>query len=258
MKICKKCGNHNNDDSNFCNRCGFTQFDIVQQVPPMNNMQNQAAVNEQGNKRVKKKDKNAKIAIIICASFLIISFLSAISQSSNNNNDNRIESTEQEESSITKQEEVTADTVEETMIVESEETVEETIEETLEEPEMTEEEYKALCQEYKYKDVVRTPENYIGEKIHIKLKVSSVKEAGLLNGYQKYYFAWSNDEYDMWFGDEYIIMDKRYNKDELKILEGDIIEVWGEIANTEHTTSLIVNSKELFSIDMRYSKLISD
>lgn len=128
----------------------------------------------------------------------------------------------------------------------------EVAEEVIEE---TEEEYKASCEEYKYKDVLRNPEDYVGKRIKITVKISTVHEASWLND-TKYYFAYSKSDYG-WYGDKYGIFDKRENQG-LKLLEDDIITVYGEIADPEYTTSLIVSGSELFCIDMKYIDFISE
>lgn len=116
-------------------------------------------------------------------------------------------------------------------------------------------EYIKSCREYGYKKVLRNPDKYIGKKIKIRVRISSVHEKSFLNS-TKYYFANSKGEYG-WYGDQYGIFDKR-DAEKPKLLEDDIIEVYGEIAEPEETSSLIVNSQELFCIDMKYVKLISE
>lgn len=116
-------------------------------------------------------------------------------------------------------------------------------------------EYIASCKEYSYKDVLRNPNDYVGKKVKVRLKISSVHEEGVLND-TKYYFAYSESEYG-WYGDMYAVFDKR-TSDDLKLLEDDIIEVYGEIAEPEETVSLIVNSSEVFAIDMKYVKLLDE
>ena len=124
------------------------------------------------------------------------------------------------------------------------------------EPIETEEEYKASCQEYKYKDVLRNPEEYIGKRIKVTVKISSVHENSLLND-GKYYFAYSNDEYGWWNGDRYGVFDRREIQDP-KLLEEDIITVYGDISDPEYTSSLIITSSEVFCIDMKYIDFISE
>lgn len=125
--------------------------------------------------------------------------------------------------------------------------------------ELTESEYKNACKEYKYKDVLRNPENYIGQKIVITVQISTVMSKSWLNP-TIYYFAYSEYEpgTDIYMGDRYAIFDKRKNQDELKLLEDDVIRVWGEIIQPEETTSLIVNPEEVFCIDMKYVELIKE
>ena len=142
---------------------------------------------------------------------------------------------------------------------ESNESTEKKDEKTVEstpEPTKTKKEYMKSCKTYKYKKVLRNPDKYIGKRVKIKVKISSVHEKGLLTP-TKYYLAYSNDEYDMWLGDQYGIFEKR-DSEEPKLLEDDVVEVYGEIVEPEETSSLIVNSQELFCIDMKYAKLISE
>lgn len=145
--------------------------------------------------------------------------------------------------------------------VEIEEFVEETVEETTEKPqpevpEISMEEYIAACQEYNYKDILRNPSDYVGQKVKVVVEISSVHEATWLYN-NKYYFANSEGEYGYFTGDRYAIIDKRYDNS-LKLLDEDVILVYGEIAEPEETKSYIVNSQELFTIDMRYAELLDE
>ena len=65
------------------------------------------------------------------------------------------------------------------------------------------------------------------------------------------------DEDGMWYGYEYGIFEKRDSEDP-KLLEDDVITVYGEISEPRETQSFIVNSEELFCIDMKYVDLISE
>lgn len=119
----------------------------------------------------------------------------------------------------------------------------------------TEDEYKASCEEFKYKDVLRNPNDYVGKRIKISIEISSVHEASWLND-TKYYFGNSENEYG-WYGDRYAIFDERYDSD-LRLLSDDVITVYGEIAEPEYTSSLILASEEILTIKMRYVELISE
>lgn len=153
----------------------------------------------------------------------------------------------------------TSDNTETTSI---EQTVEENeqsevVDTVAEEPQETEEEYRASCQEYAYKDVLRNPDDYIGERVKITVKISSVHSEDFTTPI-KYYFAYSdNDGSGYYWGDRYGVFDCREIQ-EPKLLQDDIIIVYGEISKPKETTSLIVNSEELFCIDMKYVDLIAE
>lgn len=150
-------------------------------------------------------------------------------------------------------EEINEPTTEITTEATTEATTEEKAE--LQEPEETEEEYRESCQEYKFKDVLRNPEDYVGKRVKITIQISSVHEESILNA-TKYYFGYSENEYG-YYGDCYAIFDERENLDP-KLLSEDVITVYGEIAEPEYTSSLILNSEEVFSIKMKYVDLIDE
>lgn len=154
--------------------------------------------------------------------------------------------------------------IEEPQIIQEAPTIETPVDDVLDQieepPTETMEEYKSSCQEINYKDVLRNPDNFIGQRVKIEIKVSSVHEASWLNN-TKYYFGNSyNNDYEEYWGNEYGVYDLRDTSNEswFKILEDDVIMVYGEVAGTEHTKSLILNSQELFVIDMKYAELISE
>lgn len=120
----------------------------------------------------------------------------------------------------------------------------------------TEEDYKSSCQEYKYKDVLRNPSDYVGKRVKVKVEISTVHEKSMFNDV-KYYFAYDQGEYGYFTGDRYGIFDKR-EAENPKLLSDDIIVVYGEIADPEYTKSLIISSSELFCIDMKYIDFISE
>lgn len=122
----------------------------------------------------------------------------------------------------------------------------------------TEEDYKNSCQEFNYKDVLRNPDDYVGKRICIEIKISNVFSEDWSTPI-KYYFGYSKSDpdYEYYYGDRYAVFDYRYDNS-LKLLQDDVIIVWGEISKPQETTSLIVNSEEVFCIDMKYAELISE
>lgn len=119
----------------------------------------------------------------------------------------------------------------------------------------SQEEYKNSCQEYSYKDVLRNPEEYLGKRVKVKLKINSVHEKGLFNP-QKYYLAYSEGEYG-WYGNLYGVFDLR-DETEFKILSEDIIVVYGEIISPKYTSSIVLSSEEIFCMEMKYADLIKE
>lgn len=122
-----------------------------------------------------------------------------------------------------------------------------------------EKKFRESCEEYNYKDVLRNPDDYVGKKVKIEVKISSVHNESWLNS-DKYYFARSREdaEDDYFWGDEYAVIDKREDTDDPKLLEDDVIMVYGTIAEPEETKSLILNSEEVFCIDMKYVDLLAE
>ena len=125
--------------------------------------------------------------------------------------------------------------------------------------EKQEKKFRESCKEYKYKDVLRNPGDYVGEKVKIEVKISSVHNESWLNS-EKYYFARSREdaEDDYFWGDNYAVIDKREDTDDPKLLDDDVIMVYGTIAEPEETKSFILNSQELFCIDMKYVDLLAE
>lgn len=197
-----------------------------------------------------KMEKQGKIVAGLILSILsliiaivMIAGLAAVGRSSNKGNDSTPPVSAEAEVEPTEQEQP-----------EAEEQPQENQEEP-EEQQISAEEYKAQCQEFNYKDVLRNPDDYVGQKVKVTVKVSSVHQESF--GMPKYYFAYANDDMDWWLGDEYGIFEYRAEGD-FKILEDDIITVYGEISNPKETKSSILNSRELFCIDMKYADLIEE
>lgn len=197
----------------------------------------------------KKQGGILKWVIIVLVILVIIGSAGGAEEDKNNENA-VVESTENKEHEVSVKEteqEITEENLEETEEV--------LTEENFVEPEETEEEYKASCEEYKYKDVLRNPEDYIGKRIKVTVKISTVHEASWLND-TKYYFAYTKNDYG-WYGDCYGVFDERTEQNP-KLLADDVITVYGEISDPEYTTSLIVSGSELFCIDMKYIDFISE
>ena len=105
-------------------------------------------------------------------------------------------------------------------------------------PEISEDDYKAECQTVDYKELCRYPEKYEGTKIVVKVKVSQIIDANF-SGSEK---AW-----------------RTYTDDAVKILEDDIITVYGEFTGLEEITrALTSTTDELPRIEVKYADLVEE
>lgn len=202
-----------------------------------------------------RKKQGGKLKWIIIAVVVLVIIGSMAGGSDESNNSNVASSSTNKTTVETSNEKNTIEDNVSNSNTEVEEIIEIETETVIEEPIETEEEYKASCEEYKYKDVLRNPEDYVGKRIKVTVKISTVHEASWLND-GKYYFAYSESDYG-WYGDKYGIFDRREEQNP-KLLEDDVITVYGEISDPEYTTSLIISSSELFCIDMKYIDFISE
>lgn len=144
--------------------------------------------------------------------------------------------------------------------LESTETPEPTIDSTPE-PEITLSEIKEQSQELNYKDVMRNPDNYVGQYFCVTVKVSTVENGSLFSGYDKAYKAYTNDDYNLWLGDLIYLLDNRDAKSEeyIKILEDDIITVYGRFDSLVETKNALNGTKgEEMSLQILYVELVSE
>ena len=286
MIICKECGKEFSDKANACPNCGCPIWDAY--TPPIRNTpQNVSLVNRQESKpkeennNNKKKNSTLSAWAAICALFTCTSFigfiLGLIDLSKKDDTQKHTGSwfaiiffvimcilafatsgEEEDDTEINNNKVVVENVNEENNVIQNEKmkNTEEPV--TTEEPIETEEEYKASCQEYNYKDVLRNPDDYIGKRIFITIEISSVFSEDWSTPI-KYYFgnSKSSEDSEYYYGDRYAVFDYRYDNS-LKLLQDDVITVWGEISKPQETTSLIVNSEELFCIDMKYVELIAE
>ena len=94
-------------------------------------------------------------------------------------------------------------------------------------PEISEEDFKASCQDFDYKTIARNPDNYIGQNFKLTVQVMSTANGGFFDDYDQYYKTYTADEYGNYFNDLVYVMDKQdtTSSSYLKILDKDIITV---------------------------------
>lgn len=125
-------------------------------------------------------------------------------------------------------------------------------------PEISEDDYKAECQTVDYKELCRYPEKYEGTKVAVKVKVSQIIDANFSGSEKAWRTYTDNSGYGFYADDEYYMLDKR-GGDAVKILEDDIITVYGEFTGLEKITrALTSTTDELPRIEVKYADLVEE
>lgn len=119
-------------------------------------------------------------------------------------------------------------------------------------------EFIKACKTAKYKDLMRNPDDYKGNKFKVKGKIEQTMDGGFLDN-TKYYRVLVDVDGDGYYIDnvEYYVADKRIDK-KPKLLDDDVIELFGTFKGTEKLTRVLGNSDEIPKIEMKYVKLISE
>lgn len=124
------------------------------------------------------------------------------------------------------------------------------------EPELSENEYKAACEVIPYKDLCRYPDQYVGTKIAVQVKVQQIMDAGWLSNDNAWRVQTDNDGYGLYLDDEYYAIDKRA-EGSVKVLTDDIVVIYGEFTGTTEVTRALTNTTdEIPSIDVKYADLV--
>lgn len=108
--------------------------------------------------------------------------------------------------------------------------------------------------DFDYKDLIRNEKENVGKKIELEVKVQQIMQEGGIT----YYRAYTNDEYDFWLGNEFIIFDKRKD-DKTKILADDILKVYGEYSGTETIVRALTGTGEdVPAVNMYYADFLDE
>lgn len=116
---------------------------------------------------------------------------------------------------------------------------------------VTEEEYKASCNSISYADIARNPNNYVGQKAAFNGKVIQVQENG-----KKVVLRVNvtKGKYEIW--DDTVYVDyKRKDDNESRILEGDIVTMYGEIKGLKNYTAVLGNQISIPHLRVEYIEI---
>ena len=107
--------------------------------------------------------------------------------------------------------------------------------------EMSEKDFKAACSEVKYKDLARNAEEMKGEKVKLVGQVNQVVyESDEGTSESEYKVAVTYDADIDYYEDDIILYFKR--GDTSKIIEDDVLTIYGEVSGTETYTSVLGES----------------
>lgn len=116
------------------------------------------------------------------------------------------------------------------------------------------EEYINKCKMYDYKKIKRNESKYYGKKMAVRVKISQVLQDSGTTWYRVYQIV--DGDWDI--SKEYTIIDYRSSQTP-KILEDDVISVYGEYAGLNKVTrALGETTDEVPAINMKYMKLRSE
>lgn len=124
--------------------------------------------------------------------------------------------------------------------------------------EVSPDEYKAQCQELNYNELMRNPDQYIGQKFKVTVQIFSASEKWSTGTYYK---AYTDDGSGYYFDKMIWVFDKRDEDSDgyVKILEDDIVTFYGEFNGLQETKNALNNEKgEDFALDAYYVDIVQE
>lgn len=121
---------------------------------------------------------------------------------------------------------------------------------------LSKDDFAATCSELNYKDVKRNPDKYKGQNFYIDVQIFDVSTSF---GTTTYKVFTKDPEYDIYDGDMFFVTDKRDKsaKDYEKLLEEDIIRIYGTFDRLVDTTNFIDGSSgQEINLDMFYVDIL--
>jgi len=116
---------------------------------------------------------------------------------------------------------------------------------------ISEEEYKASCNSISYVDIARNPNEYVGQKAVFSGKVIQVQESGKRVVLR---VNVTKGEYGIW--DDTVYVDyQRKDDNESRVLEEDIITMYGEIKGIKDYTAVFGNQISIPHLKVEYIEI---
>lgn len=196
---------------------------------------------------ISKRPRNIVVRVILTI-FLVFYFMIGFGGLSSDNSD-------KDSSKSTKQETVSQ---EKSYDKSNNESKKEDSSESTEEPQLSRDDYIAQCQEVDYNDIMRNPDQYVGQKYKITVQIFSASEKWSAGTYYK---AYTDDGSGSYFDKMVWIFDKRDENSEgySKILEGDTVTFYGEFNGLQETKNALNGEKgEDFALDAYYADIIEE
>lgn len=119
--------------------------------------------------------------------------------------------------------------------------------------EMSEMDYKSSCKTIDYKTLARNPNKYKGDHFKITGEVEQViEEDNVLDNNTQYTVRLNMTKNDLDYWDDTILLNVEIPQDEDRILEDDIITVYGTCQGKYTYTGLLKSSVTVPLIDVKY------
>lgn len=120
-----------------------------------------------------------------------------------------------------------------------------------EEDTLSEEEYKGSCQMYEYREIARYPTQYAGKPSYFRGEVSQVMEDG-----KNIALLVNVTESDWGWDDSMFVTYTRKSSEEARVLEDDVIEIWGDLGELYTYETVIGDTRSIPRIDAEYINIL--
>ncbi len=233
---CPSCGMELRGNAKFCDKCGAVIKDsgtnnVVNNIPPYNS--SIPPMKQKPKKPVYKKWWFWLIIIIVACAIIG----STIDDEGKNNSGNSTKGTTATTATTAATEKVTTTTVQP----------------TTKNAKQVENSYKKSCKTIDYKTLSRNPDKYKGEKFKFTGQVIQVQETKNLFSDTKTVELRVNvtkGEYGLWNDTIYATYEKSVEED--RVLENDIITIWGQCEGLYTYKSVLGSNISLPKIDVEY------